>query len=499
MGKHWQTYRSYLSIGILFMLASCHSTNKDIVAALRLSTDDSILDPSQLWLTDRYIVMDNISIKLVHINSKNDYELILAERLDMSPDGRSVKIKIRSAFFSDGSPITSNDVERSFKRLILRGSAHIPIKDIVEGGSNLKKIEDNISGLNVISNNEIEIRLNKSVKEFVYYLTLADASILHNSLIEKETIHIEDWKVVSGAYLLDGDVLRSNPRAANYSDLMPRSVKLKSAPLTGTREDVKNFDIGFSGFINKAENENASLPSPYKYTSNSYDLLVYLILNPRSNIFKNQEVRRGIAKKISEKFFIDEKMQFFKKANQFFLPDSFAFQKSFDVSRILDKSKHTKKGLPSFKILATVGTKKYTFDGLSNELSNAIGSDVSISFTDDLNDYKSRKIKRDFDAYLVPTSMSYNVVSESLNLLYRSDIRFGENPNGKIIKLIDDYQSSIGTAPELIEKIATEMTEEAEIIPLFNLSSPDFYNSDRIDISEMNISESLTFWKLRVK
>ena len=95
--------------------------------------------------------------------------------------------------------------------------------------------------------------------------------------------------------------------------------------------------------------------------------------------------------------------------------------------------------------------------------------------------------------------MSYNVVTESLNLLYRSDVRFADNPNQKIIKLIEEYQQTQGSAPEIIENIVKEMTLESEIIPLFYVSSPKFYNSDRLDISEMNTAESLTFWKLRVK
>jgi len=472
--------------------------DKKIVVAMKENEDESVLDPSQLWLADKYVVMDNLSIKLVHINSKNDYELVLADKIDISNDGRTVDIKLKTAFFSDGTQITAHDVARSFKRLALQGSAHIPIRDIVLGADKLKSIDETIDGLTVISKQNIKITLNDRVKEIIYYFTLADMGVLHESIVYKKEILQGDWKIVSGAFFFNDKQLIANPKFLLYHGDMPSSIRFQTPSTTGSQSDLIKYDIGYSSFLDKSNNDNATLSHPYKYTSASFDTLAYLILNTRRPIFEDIRRRQKIHKLISQNFEPKEKYAFFKKANQFFLPDSFAFQRTFNPAEVLIDD-YTEIVIPDFTVLATVGTKKYTTPGLENNISSALGNKTNISFSDDISLFKTRKIERSFDAYLIPTSMSYNVVTESLNLLYRSNVRFGNNPNGRIIKLIDEYQKASGTAPEVIEKIVTEMTLESEVIPLLYASSPKFYNSDRINISEMNSAESLTFWKIRVK
>lgn len=499
MGKYWGTFRQLWLISLILLMAtSCMNTDKHIIVAMVENQDDSVLDPTQLWLADKYVMMDNIVIKLVHINSKNDYELILAEKIEISNDGTEIDIKLKKAYFSDGTLITAKDVIASLKRLVILGSAHIPIKDIILQAENLKTIDDDIDGLVFIDDRHLKLKLKARVKEIIYYLTLADTGVVHPSLIRKKEIFQADWNVVSGAYLLKNKRLIKNSYFLVKNEDMPDSIQFKTPPSVGSPKDVLSYDIGYSSFIDKSNNENANLQEPYKYNSGSFNNLTYLVLNTRRPIFSDLKRRQKIQKLISEAFTPDPSYLFFKKANQFFLPDSFAFQKSFVPSKILPENLNDFI-IPDFTVLATIGTKKYTTPNLDKDISVALGNKTTISFTDDISMFKTRKIERSFDAYLVPTSMSYNVITESLNLLYRSNVRFGDNPNGRIIKLIKEYQTSSGADPEVIEEIVKEMTLESEIIPLLYTSSPKFYNSDRLDISEMNSAESLTFWKIRVK
>lgn len=499
MGKHWGSVGQYRCIlAILFILSACMKSNKTIIVAMPSQDVNSTLDPSQLWLSDRYVLMDNLSAKLVHINARNDYELLLAENISVSKSGTDIEIKLKDARFSDGSPITADDVSNSFKRLILKGSAHIPLKEIVEDAERLSSLHDNITGLTVLDRKTLRIRLKQRTKEIIYYFSLADMGIVHKSLLQLNEIRQIDWKVVSGAYSVDGDFLVKNNLFIENSADSPERVTFINPPLVGSQSDLSTYDIGYSGFLDKSDNRNAQLIAPYKYTSGGFNNLTYLVLNTKRPIFSDLKLRQKIQKLISQNFFPGKDLIFFKKANQFFLPDSFAFQKKFTPHDLINES-FEKIQIPDFTVLATTGTKKYTTPNMDTDISSALKNRTVISFSDDISVYKNRKKERDFDAYLVPTSMSYNVVTESLNLLYRSDVRFGNNPNGKIVQLIEDYQKSEGTAPDIVEKIIREMTLEAEVIPLLYVSSPKFYNSDRLDISEMNTAESLTFWKLRVK
>lgn len=499
MGKHWRTIgQMWIVAPLLLINFGCMKTEKNIVVAMTESKNDSVLDPSQLWLADKYVLMDNLSIKLVHINAKNDYELVLADKIDISKDGTEVEITLKTAYFSDGTLITATDVVRSFKRLALHGAAHIPLREIVVGGDSVKSLEDEIEGLSVISKRKLKIKLKSRVKEIIYYLTLADMGVVHESLTHKKEILQEDWQIVSGAFSFKDGLLVKNSKFLLSNEDMPTSIRFQTPPTKGSQSDLLTYDIGYSAFLDKSDNNNTSLTPPYKYTSASFDTLAYLVLNTRRSIFKDIKRRQKINKLISDRFLPDPRFVFFRKANQFFLPDSFAFQKTFNPSDVLPKDLGNVE-VPDFTILATVGTKKYTPPNLEQSITNALGNKTTVSFSDDISLFKTRKIDRSFDAYLVPTSMSYNVVTETLNLLYRSNVRFGDNPNGRVIKLIDEYQKAEGTAPEIIEMIVKEMTIESEIIPLAYASSPKFYNSDRIDVSEMNSAESLTFWKIRVK
>jgi hypothetical protein len=92
MGKHWGSV-GYLVLGVIILSQmGCMNKNREINAAFPLSSEKEPLDPSNLGTADKYVLMDNLSIKLVHINSRNDYEYILAKDISKSRDGLSYKI-----------------------------------------------------------------------------------------------------------------------------------------------------------------------------------------------------------------------------------------------------------------------------------------------------------------------------------------------------------------------------------------------------------------------
>lgn len=500
MGFCWRSYRSYTLITLIIMNTSCMNKSDSIKVLIHNGIGKETIDPSNLGLSDQYLAMDNMLIKLLEINKDNDYAHLLANKIDVSEDRLTYTISLKEAQFSDGSRIRPIDVINSFKRVIIRGSSHVPLKEIVEGSEKLKNLEENIDGLSLLEKNKIRIKLKKPTKEFLYYLSMADLGVLHESQYKNSTITNKNYAVTSGAYYLNDNKLIRNEFYIEKNSDSPISVEFVNPPSTGSTDDFQGYEIGTSSFVAKDNGTKTSPPKPFKYTTSNYDTLCYIVLNTNAELFKDLGNRQFVNRNILQKVNPPKDNLFFKKATQFFLPDSFAFQKNFSYEDILNE-----KAIPSlslkrgFRILATKGTKKYTFPGLEESISEALGLNVKIEFIDEIEMYRERKIKRDFDAYLVPTSMSYSVVTESLNILYKSPVRFGNNPSNKIINLIDKYQTSLKTNESVIEEITKEMTRESEIIPLFYVSSPYFYNSDRIDISQMNVNESLKFWKMNVK
>lgn len=500
MGCDRRSIRWYILVVLTFMNISCMKKNESIKVLLSNRINTEPLDPSNLALSDQYMAMDNLLIKLLELNKGNDYSHLLAEKIEVSNNNTDFEITLAKSKFSDGSLIEANDVVNSFKRVIIKGSSHVPLKDLVIGADNLKSIEDSIEGLKSEGTAKVRIKLKKPTKEFFYYLTMADMGILHKSQYTSDKMSNDKFKITSGAYRLEDGKLVRNDDYIEFNNNSPLLVEFVNPPSIGSTKDFNGYDLGTSSFIDKESGASTTLQSPYRYITSTYNMLCYIVLNTNSELFKNINNRQFINRKIIEKLESPTSNPFFKKATQFFLPDSFAFQKKFDHRDSLKDNLQPNEALEKgFRILATKGTKKYTFSSLEKKLQDILGIKVEISFSDEIERYSERKKKRDFDAYLVPTSMSYGVVTESLNILYKAPVRFGNNPSNKIIELIDQYQSNLQKNENVIEEITKEMTRESEIIPLFYVSSPYFYNSDRIDISQMNVNESLKFWKMNVK
>ncbi len=501
MGIYWSTFRKkYLTFVILSLVISgCTKKDMRIKALIPFDESASTLDPANLQLADRYILMDNMVAKLVHINSRGDYEWMLANSFEVSDDGKIVKIQLNRAEFSDGSSIKAVDVASSLKRLVILGSAHIPFKDFLFDAENLQNIDQDFEGITVISEYQLQLKLKRKTKELLYYFSLADSGVIHKSLLKTYPIKVEDWKVVSGAYLPKTNKrLEANPYFRWSDNKAPREVEIIPAPQSGNSSLMNGIDIGTTEFLPK-DSSKALVPHGYDVINPSYNTLCYLVLNPSSEKFSDIRVRQKIASSIHAKLSIPTNGKFFKKANQFFLPDSFAFQKKFNPTSAIGINEANITLPPEITVLSTVGTRKFTFNELDLALSKAIESNVKLAFEDKAPEFYERKKLKNFDAYLVPTSMTYSVLTEALNILYMAPTQFGTNPNGKIKKLIHRYQEGIGDEESTISSIVNEMSAEAEIIPLFYVSTPDFYNTETIDVSEMNTTESLTFWKIRVK
>ncbi|MBY0518453.1 MAG: hypothetical protein K2P81_16195 [Bacteriovoracaceae bacterium] len=474
---------------------------KNITALVPISEQVAKVDPSELNSVSQYFIADNIGLKLLHVNQSNDYEKILAESIEFNNDRTEIIITIKDAKFSDGSSITSTDVKNTFKRMMVKGSPHIPLKDFIKKEDHIQNLNTPFNSFEVISEKKLKIHLSRPTKEILYYFTLADSIILHSSQIKEENLTLSDWSITSGPYFLrQNNILEKNKISLVATNEMPDKVKLIPAPEVGDTNVLTTADMGYSFFLKKEIHEEISLPRNYKFSTDSFSTINFLAINTKSDKFKDIKTRQWLNSKIQKRFLKDlPGNPYYKKANQFFLVGSKFYRENFNCENFLSESDRVPDSLKDgLTIMTAVQGKKFAFDGLENELEAALGIKVTINFTDSVEQYQKRKVDRDYDAYFVPTSASYHVASESLNLLYKAKKRFADNPNGKINDLIDSYQKSEGDSVGIVSSIIEEMCKESEVIPLYYLSSPKFYNSSTVDISAMNPNESMTFWRIRV-
>jgi hypothetical protein len=327
-------------------------------------------------------------------------------------------------------------------------------------------------------------------------MSIADSAVIHKSLAVKSLIKKNDWDIVSGAYYIKNDTLSVNDKFVLYNEHIPEKVHFLTTPQTGSIKDIEGFDIGYAAFLDKESGDFKNDSSSIVFTTDTYTILVYLHLNPDSKLFSNVNLRRSVFNRLDTSFETPLQNKLFKKAEQYFLPVVAGVNKSYSFQKVLSQFKDSVK-IPSFNVLATKGTKKFTFMDLQKNMSKALGVDVTVEFKDEMSDYYRRMDDRSFDAYIVPASINYNTPSDSLNFIVTGKNKIAKTKSKKLIDSVLGLQGQ-PTSVGMFDQFLDELASDATIIPLFFVSSPKFYNSKTIDASLMNKTESMTFWRLKV-
>jgi len=473
------------------------------------------LDPATLRFVQEYFILDNLAVKLVYLSANESYENELAESITFSESNKTIQIKLKMAYYSDGSLITATDVAKSFKRAIINGAPHIDIDRLFIGASSLKHINDSIQGIKVIDSNTLELNLVQPTKEILFYFTLTDLAILHKSQYEKDNLQLNDWsEVTSGPYRLklgddsNGPVeLIANKKSFNYSHSMPQTVELHGYKNDNIMQELEKsrYDFGTINFKDYYKNvTRVNKIEKLQILESQTDGITHIDLNLKSGLFSKVENRQWVQKKILDNFkVIGEFKAAAQKSHQFFPPGAKGHIKLKNTKELL---KNVEPGnIPEdlkggFTIKSVKGMKYYLPEGLDKTLSEILGIKVKIDLSVDSKDYLSFKKDRTFDATIISTSMSYKVLGEALNLQYMSESPSFLDPTGKIKKLMRSYQSKENLEEEhlILNKILTQMVIDSECIPLFYFTSPFFVNHKKLNVDNVNLDESVKFYKMEM-
>ena len=147
--------------------------------------------------------------RLLRYTGKTNNELTgaLAESWKWSSDGKSVTFKLRkNLIFSDGSPLTADDVAFSFTRLLdpktkspYQGTYTVikGAKDFIEGKTST------VSGIVVVDPETIRFDLDKPAPYFLNQVALPTAGIVSRKAVEKYGDTFGEHPVGAGAFVLD--------------------------------------------------------------------------------------------------------------------------------------------------------------------------------------------------------------------------------------------------------------------------------------------------------
>jgi ABC-type oligopeptide transport system substrate-binding subunit len=482
---------------VLIMLASCHHSNT-LNMSLTPLKKGTVLDPSRIFFLNEYYLLENMTVRLVEVDAKAGYKLMLASRIDQRSE-TEFEIEIKETYFSNGDRVTAENVKASFLRAMSSKNSHLPVADLLES------VE--------VKSNKLVFKLKKKLNDFLYFLTLADLSILHHSQSSLKELRVEDWVTATSgpfSYSIEGEdiFLVKNEYYKLGSLEYPDRVKLLSARGRDTFDDFEKGIVDIGEFnLNSYEKHLNRLSQSHglHVIGNSGDMINFLALNVDHPKFKSAYTRRWIQKKILESFKLDSRYSnIARKAYQFFTPfvRGFADEKmilaelkkwgEIDLSQVPDELKN------GIVISTYQRAFEVTLRGVFNDFEKVLGFPIIINNSVPSTDYENFVKEKKYEAFLGITAMDQVIVGESINLYYFSSSPLFKDVNKKIRYLMDQYQHSDDSKTvSIVNKMAFQMIEDAECIPLFYVASPFFYNKSKLDVSGLDELSYFNLWKLK--
>jgi hypothetical protein len=486
-----------LKILILLLLLSCQRSEIFNLSITPLKRG-AVMDPSQINFLNEYYIIENVTVRLVEMDAKAGYRLMLASSIEQKSDLEYI-VKIKNTGFSNGEKIRIEDVHNSLMRAKQGLNSHVAFNEMIERIS--------------IENDSLKIKLKKKVNDFLYFLTLADLSILHSSQAGKKELTVEDWHTASSgpySYSIENEevFLTKNPYYKLSSSDYLSKIRLISGKGRDTFEDFTNNLIDIGEFnLNSFEKHLVKLTDTKNLViiGNNGDMINYLALNVNDPKFKSEYNRQWIQKKMVLHYSLDDKYKnIARKAFQFFTP----FVKGFVNEKVIVEEVKSWKDIDITKIPdelkegITISTYQRAFEvslrGAFDNLEKVLGIPVKIEANVPSNEFKSFILKRNFEVFLGITSMDQVIVGEAIHFQYFSGAPTFKDVNKKIKRLLFEYQNSgpskiVGA----VNSMAIQMIKDAECVPVFYVASPFFYNKKKFDISGLDEMTYFNLWKIK--
>ncbi|MBL7542830.1 MAG: hypothetical protein JNL11_03395 [Bdellovibrionaceae bacterium] len=145
----------------LFILAGCESKREaDQVLKINVPDVKINIDPHKMEDAFSMLIVSQIHRGLLRFDSQGNIVSDLAEKWTISPDKLKYRFQLRNRTFSNGTPITSQNVIMSFARIFFLEAGFAADIDYIKGIAEFQKSKD-ISklGIEAINEKEVEFEL----------------------------------------------------------------------------------------------------------------------------------------------------------------------------------------------------------------------------------------------------------------------------------------------------------------------------------------------------
>lgn len=185
----------------LFILAGCESKREaDQVLKINVPDVKINIDPHKMEDAFSMLIVSQIHRGLLRFDSQGNIVSDLAEKWTISPDKLKYRFQLRNRTFSNGTPITSQNVIMSFARIFFLEAGFAADIDYIKGIAEFQKSKD-ISklGIEAINEKEVEFELSQPSALFLKHIAVVDCAILPIEKFDSE-INLTEKGSYSGPF-----------------------------------------------------------------------------------------------------------------------------------------------------------------------------------------------------------------------------------------------------------------------------------------------------------
>jgi len=463
----------------------------------------SSIDPAELrYYVDQFILY-NVGDTLVRYDENNQIQGQLAKEWRISSDKKSVEFTLRDcARFSDGTPITSEDVAATFKRLLIKKSnMHFRLHEYVVGADKVGSIDDTVDGIQVISENKIVLSFVAPVLGIINKLALSEFIILPKKAINPLDLRI-DWSVTSGAYYVkewngteftllrnDYSILYSPKSPSKVTSIVNTNFYQSVAMVTNNEVQLLSMKVPLS-----AKSEDCLSNINVEILARNFEWNNFIVLNPYSRRFRSLNARRTISSRVAKMDISSLPENIFRRAHEIF-PDGLLghtnIRASYEGALADDPAEFTLMVVDKYKTLKV--------DYLKKELSK-LGIKIKCEFVD-FDEMHRRVRKREFEAVFMAAGTSAQFPDAFFTFFLNPDTPYLIDPDGIVEKLAkemvvakDKYGKKM-----LIERATRQLLDQATFIPILFETVPIIVNNRYHFNNIQEFGEDIPLWQFRMK
>lgn len=184
-----------------------NSQAQENVLRYAIPNNPTSLDPAIVQDGDTLDLLQQVYEGLVGWSPENEVVGLLAESWEVSEDGRVYTFKLRDAKFHNGKPVTAEDVKWSIERAANPAkqspTADAYLSDIEGLSARVKGEADSVSGVEVVDEKTVRLRLRQAVPYFLGKLTYLVSAVLPKGAVpETEDIRTAAEAIGTGPFRL---------------------------------------------------------------------------------------------------------------------------------------------------------------------------------------------------------------------------------------------------------------------------------------------------------